>query len=141
MNGWREVPLSDLCDRITVGHVGKMADQYVKEGVPYIRSKDVLPFGLNEANLLRISQEFDERLRKSRLRTGDVVVVRTGYPGTAAVVPTHLDGANCSDLVIITPSAALNPHFLAGIFNSSWGRASVAGNLVGAAQQHFNVGA
>jgi len=44
-------------------------------------------------------------------------------------------------LVVITPSSELNPHYLAAIFNSAWGMASVAGNLVGVAQQHFNVGA
>jgi type I restriction enzyme S subunit len=44
-------------------------------------------------------------------------------------------------LVVITPSKDLNPYYLAAIFNSAWGMASVAGNLVGVAQQHFNVGA
>jgi len=140
VSGWREVKLDDVCERVTVGHVGKMADQYVLSGIPYLRSKDVAPFVIRDSELLMIGADFHQRLAKSTLRYGDVVVVRTGYPGTAAVVPRHLDGANCSDLVILTPSAELNPHFLAGIFNSSWGRAAVRDTLVGAAQQHFNVG-
>jgi type I restriction enzyme S subunit len=44
-------------------------------------------------------------------------------------------------LVVITPSEELNSYYLAAIFNSAWGVASVGGNLVGVAQQHFNIGA
>ena len=57
------------------------------------------------------------------------------------MIPDTFTELNCADLVVITPSAELNPYFLAAIFNSAWGMASVAGNLVGVAQQHFNVGA
>ena len=140
MSEWREVTLGDLCDRLTVGHVGKMADEYVDDGIEFLRSQNIKPFRIEREGVLRISPTFDSRLRKSRLSTGDVVVVRTGYPGTAAVVPVELDGSNCADLVVITPSKELNPHLLAAIFNSAWGRSAVSGQLVGSAQQHFNVG-
>ncbi len=140
MSEWREVTLGDLCDRLTVGHVGKMADEYVDDGIEFLRSQNIKPFRIEREGVLRISPTFDSRLRKSRLSTGDVVVVRTGYPGTAAVVPMELDGSNCADLVVITPSKELNPHLLAAIFNSAWGRSAVSGQLVGSAQQHFNVG-
>ena len=43
--------------------------------------------------------------------------------------------------MIIQPSSELNAHYLACIFNSTWGQVTVAGNLVGVAQQHFNVSA
>jgi len=56
-------------------------------------------------------------------------------------VPPSLGEANCADLVIITPDDALDSGFLTALFNSAWGIASVRGNLVGSAQQHFNVGA
>ena len=53
----------------------------------------------------------------------------------------HVRRIELRGLVVITPSKDLNPYYLAAIFNSAWGVASVAGNLVGAAQQHFNIGA
>lgn len=140
MSEWREVRLGDLCERVTVGHVGRMADQYVDDGVPFLRSQNVKPFAITTKGMLRIDQAFHRKLSKSALAAGDVVVVRTGYPGTAAVVPPALDGSNCADLVVITPGEDLNPHLLAAVFNSSWGRSAVGGQLVGAAQQHFNVG-
>src|SRR5579859_5056765 len=118
-----------------------MADEYVDAGIPFLRSQNILPFRIAADDIKFISPEFHERIRKSALRAGDVAVVRTGYPGTAAVIPTSLGEANCADLVVITPGAELDSRFLAAVFNSSWGIASVGGNLVGSAQQHFNVGA
>jgi len=118
-----------------------MADKYTAEGVPFLRSQNIMPFRLNLEDIKFVPPDFHEKLRKSALQPGDVAVVRTGYPGTACVIPNTFDELNCADLVVITPSAELNPYYLAAIFNSAWGVASVAGNLVGVAQQHFNVGA
>jgi len=118
-----------------------MANEYVEDGVPFLRSQDVLPFRINTANLKQISPAFHRRITKSRLQPGDVVIVRTGYPGTASVIPRALADANCADLVIVRPSADLDAYFAACLFNSQAGKAAVAGRLVGAAQQHFNVGA
>lgn len=141
MTGWEEVVLGDLCERVTVGHVGKMTTEYVADGIPFLRSQNVRPFVIDKKGLLFIGDTFDAKLRKSSLSTGDVVVVRTGYPGTAAVIPESLNGANCADLVVVTPSDRLNPHMLAGLFNSAYGKHAVKSQLVGSAQQHFNVGA
>lgn len=65
--------------------------------------------------------------------------MRTGYPGTAAVIPESLPVSNCSDLVIVRPGPDADPHYLAVFFNSTTGKQLVAGNVVGAAQKHFNV--
>ena len=138
---WHTVKLEDLCERITVGHVGPMADKYVEAGIPFLRSQNIQPFRLNMTDVKYIDDDFHRQLKKSAIEPGDVVVVRTGYPGTACVVPFKLSVANCADLVIIKPSKDLNGWFLATIFNSSWGRGTVAGKLVGVAQQHFNIGA
>ncbi len=139
--GMRRIKLKDVCDRITVGHVGPMAEKYTAEGVPFLRSQNITAFRLNLDDIKFVSPDFHEKLRKSALQPGDVAVVRTGYPGTACVIPNTFTELNCADLVVITPSPELNPYYLAAIFNSAWGVASVAGNLVGVAQQHFNIGA
>lgn len=136
------VKLKDVCERVTVGHVGPMKDEYVPDGVPFFRSQNIHPFRLNLSDIKFITPEFHAKLKKSALRPGDVAVVRTGFPGTACVIPETLPESNCADLVIITPKkSALDSRYLANVFNSSWGQATVGGNLVGVAQQHFNVGA
>ncbi len=137
--GWVDRKLSSLCREITVGHVGSMARLYKASGVPFLRSQNVRPFEISMDNVVYIDDEFHLKLSKSRLRPGDLAVVRTGYPGTAAVIPDDLKDANCSDLVIIRTGPHIDPHYLAGYFNSPFGKELVGGKLVGAAQKHFNV--
>lgn len=73
------------------------------------------------------------------MHKGDVVIVRTGIPGTCCVVPAEYDGCNCSDVVIVHPNTELvNPHYLAAYINF-WGQRQIQNNKVGAIQQHFNV--
>lgn len=139
MKHWTVTKLKDVCEYVTVGYVGPMADEYCDDGVPFLRSLNITPFRLNMNDLKYIPESFHHRIKKSTLRPGDVGIVRTGYPGTACVIPTELPESNCSDLVILRPSPLLNPHYIAAVFNSAFGQSLVGGNLVGAAQQHFNV--
>jgi type I restriction enzyme S subunit len=139
--GWVDRKLNDLCREITVGYVGPMAKEYTASGVTFLRSQNIRPFQVSLDNALFISREFDNKIAKSRLCPGDVAVVRTGYPGTAAVIPPSLPEANCADLVIVRPGKEVVPQYLAAFFNSTYGKQHVSGKLVGAAQKHFNVGA
>ena len=138
---WSSSKLRDLCHQITVGFVGPMADRYSSEGTPFLRSQNVRPFRIDLADVKFIGDAFRAELKKSELRPGDVAIVRTGYPGTAAVIPDDLPLANCADLVIARPKQVLHPEFLAMFLNSSFGKKMVSEKSVGAAQKHFNVGA
>ncbi len=139
-NGWREVTLEEVAREITVGHVGPMASEYVPNGIPFLRSQNVEYLRINTEDIKFITPEFHERLRKSSLSPGDVVIVRTGKPGTCAVIPGSLPTANCSDLVIVRCGDDLDSRFLVYYVNSVASH-HVASHLVGAVQQHFNVGA
>ena len=109
---WAESRLADLCTRVTVGHVGRMRDEYREDGVPFLRSQNVQPFRADTRDVKFVDETFHRKLKTSALTAGDVVVVRTGYPGTAALVPDALPVANCADLVIITPGSDLDGRFL-----------------------------
>ena len=137
--GWVDCQLAILCSEITVGHVGSMKSEYKESGVPFLRSQNIRPFEVSMENSMFIDETFHKTLKKSRLQPGDLAIVRTGYPGTAAVIPDDLPDANCSDLVIVRAGPAVSPYFLAAFFNSSFGKQLVLGKLVGAAQKHFNV--
>lgn len=138
---WNRAPLSEYCEKVTVGHVGPMAKRYVSSGTPFLRSQNVRPFKIDLTDVKYIDADFTNELGKSELRPGDVAIVRTGYPGTCAVIPDDLPLANCADLVIARTGPRLSPHFLALLLNSTYGKELVAGAAVGAAQKHFNVGA
>ena len=141
VSSWVDRKLDSICREITVGHVGPMVRQYKQTGIPFLRSQNVRPFKISLENVVFIDDGFHCSLSKSTLRPGDVAIVRTGYPGTAAVIPDGLGEVNCSDLVIVRPGPEVNSHFLAAFFNSSIGKELVLGNIVGAAQKHFNIGA
>ena len=81
-NGWPEFRLKDVCSLITVGYVGPMANEYIDEGIPFLRSQNIKPFHLDLSDIKYISKEFDQKLKKSALHPGDVAIIRTGYPGT-----------------------------------------------------------
>jgi len=138
-DGWIEKKLEDICKEITVGHVGSMASKYKDSGIPFLRSQNILPFRIKLDNVVFIDDKFHSELKKSQLRPGDVAIVRTGYPGTAAVIPEELEIVNCSDLVIVKSGEHINPHYLCLFFNSVFGKTLVGSRLVGAAQKHFNI--
>jgi type I restriction enzyme, S subunit len=137
--GWIDRQLATLCREITVGHVGSMKQEYKESGIPFLRSQNIRPFEVSMENAMFIDEKFHRTLKKSQLRPGDLAIVRTGYPGTSAVIPSELPDSNCSDLVIVRPGEEVNPHFLAAFFNSAFGKQLVLGKIVGAAQKHFNV--
>ena len=116
-----------------------MAKHYEDEGIPFLRSLNIKPFKIISDDMKYVSAEFSNSLSKSILHKGDVVIVRTGIPGTCCVVPAEYDGCNCSDVVIVHPNTELvNPHYLAAYINF-WGQRQIQNNKVGAIQQHFNV--
>lgn len=136
---WQERKLGDLCREVTVGFVGTMANKYKETGIPFLRSQNIKPYYISLKDVVYIDDEFNKVLKKSQLNPGDLAIVRTGYPGTAAVIPDTLTVSNCSDLVIVKTGIDLDPYFLSYFFNSTYGKKLVLGNLVGAAQKHFNV--
>ncbi|MEV4399984.1 restriction endonuclease subunit S [Nonomuraea sp. NPDC049607] len=138
MHDWLQRRLTDVCTRITVGHVGSMASQYVSVGVPFLRSQNIKRGWIDFSSVVYIDQEFHERLVKSQLNSGDLVIVRTGEPGTAAVVPEGVGPLNCSDLVIATPGPEVDARFLCYAINET-AQSFVRAHTVGAVQQHFNV--
>lgn len=136
MSKW--VKLKSIAD-LTVGFVGTMAKHYEHDGIPFLRSLNIKPFKIIDDDMKYISHEFCEKISKSILHEGDVVIVRTGLPGTCCVVPAEYDGCNCSDVVIVHPNTELvNAHYLSAFINI-WGQRQIHNNKVGAIQQHFNV--
>ena len=130
----------ELCSEITVGYVGSMAKEYVSNGVPLLRSLNIKPYRLDFNDIKYISEDFNKKISKSALFEDDVVIVRTGKPGTSCVIPSGFVNLNCSDLVIVRPNKnKIDPHYLSFYFNSIAKR-HVDNQLVGAIQQHFNIG-
>ncbi len=139
--GWEVVPLKRKSPEITVGIVVEPSKYYVESGVPALRSLNVRPGRISGDNMVYISDNANELMSKSMLRHGDVVAVRTGQPGTCAVVPQEFDGANCIDLIIVRRSAQLDSEYLVWFLTSDPALRQFSEGSGGAIQLHFNVSA
>jgi type I restriction enzyme S subunit len=114
-----------------------MKDEYVAEGIPFLRSQNVRPNRYDPEGLKFISPDFHSKLQKSALEPGDILVVRSGSVGVACVVPVSLPVANCSDLVIIKRPRGVLPGYGAFYLNAVVDSRIAAGR-VGIALAHFN---
>ncbi|UJS25290.1 restriction endonuclease subunit S [Thiothrix winogradskyi] len=140
--GWEVKLCTDICRQITVGLVIKPASYYVDEGIPAIRSLNIGDKGIKRENFVYFSASDNETvLSKSRVYEDDIVIVRSGQPGKAAVIPKELDGINAIDVLIVRPDKEkIEPNFLAFFLNSSAGKSLVMSEERGQVQKHLNVG-
>ncbi|MEC4841100.1 restriction endonuclease subunit S [Mycobacteroides chelonae] len=134
-------PLKRSVANVTVGIVVTPSAWYAEEGVPALRGLNIRPGLVTSDDLVYLTPEGDALHAKSRLGAGDVVMVRTGQAGSAAVIPTELSGANAIDLLIIRPGPKVDPEFISAYLNAPSIREKIAHGSVGAIQGHFNVSA
>lgn len=137
---WKCATLKRCIPDIGVGVVVNPSAYFANDGLPFIHGSNVRDGWFSLDSVKYISPENSKRLPRSELRAGDVVVVRAGYPGRAAVVPSSLEGANCASVLLIRKGERLISEFMAAFFNSPQGREQVASVQYGAAQEQINVG-
>ena len=137
----RHLIATEACDNITVGIVVKPASYYTDRisGIPALRSLNVFPGRYDLDDLVYLTPAGHAKNRKSELRKNDVVVVRTGRPGDAAVVGDEVSGMNLIDLILVRPKPMLMSAYLVEFLNSAFGRRKVYRGTAGTAQQHFNI--
>lgn len=143
LQGLPLAPLRRLAPEIFVGIVIQPSRLYTDDpdGIPALRGVNVREGFFHLNDLVRITPEGNAANPRSRLQAGDVVVVRTGAAGAAAVVTEAMSGWNCIDLVVVRQSEALLPDFLAEALNGSRRFAVIEAASSGSIQQHFGVGA
>lgn len=134
--------VEDVCEDIKVGIVIKPAQYYTSadDGIRAFRSANVREFSVNDTDWVYLTSAGHEANLRSEIHTGDVLVVRSGYPGTACVVPPEYDGCNAIDILIAVPDVRkILPEYLCAYTNSPLGRRIVQEKKRGVAQAHFNV--
>ena len=137
---WPCGKMADVAD-VCVGVVVKPTQYYAEEGIKAFRSLNIGPMYVKDNDWVYFSQEGHLKNQKSVIHKGDVLVVRSGAPGTACVVTEDYDGCNAVDIIIARPDVSkVNPVFLAMFTNLPHGMNQIQVRTGGAAQQHFNVG-
>ena len=133
------VRLDTIADRITVGFVGEASNDYVDDGVPYLRTQNVRVNHIDLSGLIYVTESFHQRNEKSIIHPGDVVISRVGVNrGMAAVIPDSLEEANIANCLIVGKTTNVNPFYLAFYMNMSFGKRPQFGASVGSAQGVVN---
>jgi type I restriction enzyme S subunit len=138
---WRVEPLASLADKIMVGIASAATHAYRSNGVPLFRNQDVKAGRLDDSNLLFIDPDYEATYKNKRLHAGDLVTMRTGYPGVTAIVPPQFEGSQCFTSLITRPNRKLiSSDYLCRYLNSEFGRRFFALAQTGGAQKNVNAG-
>ena len=139
---WKHVTVKDVCTDVKVGIVIKPSQYYTNKeyGTAAFRSANVREFHVDDFDWVYLNEIGIRTNQRSVVHTGDVLVVRSGNPGTACVVDERYDGYNAIDILIAVPNQTIiTPDYLCAFTNSPIGRNLVAENKRGIALVHFNV--
>lgn len=139
---WPCCTISDIAD-ICVGVVIKPAQYYTdkSKGIPAFRSLNIGEMCVKDDAWVYFTEEGHQKNKKSIIHKNDVLVVRSGEPGTACVVTEKYDGYNAVDIIIAHPdNNKVDSIFLAAFTNMPHGRNQIHERTGGAAQKHFNAG-
>jgi type I restriction enzyme S subunit len=135
---WEVKRLKYLVPQVTVGIVIQPAGLYVPSGIPCLRSLNVSTGVIRANDLVYISPDSNEAHSKSKIFRGDILIVRTGQAGTAAIVTDEFDGVNCIDLLVVRKSKSVLSEYLLTYLNSRAAKIDVEYKSVGAIQAHYN---
>lgn len=128
---------------VQVGVVIKPAQYYTdaSHGIKTFRSLNIGPMHIKDTDWVYFSEEGNRKNQKSVLNENDLVIVRSGAPGTACVITKEYAGCNAVDIIIARPDLdKVNPYYLCQYTNLPHGKKQIEEGTGGAAQQHFNVG-
>lgn len=140
LDKWHCGTVSDVAD-VCVGVVIKPTQYYADIGIPAFRSLNIGEMCVKDADWVYFTEEGHRKNQKSVIRKNDVLVVRSGAPGTACVASEKYAGYNAVDIIIAHPdNNKVNSVFLAAFTNMPHGMNQIRAKTGGAAQQHFNVG-
>ncbi len=139
---WDIVSVEEVTD-VQVGVVIKPSQYYTDKanGVKAFRSLNIGAGYIKDVDWVCFTEEGHLKNSKSILKENDLLIVRSGTPGTACVVTKEYEGYNAIDVIIAHPYCdKVNPYYLCYFTNMPHGKKQIDEGTGGAAQQHFNVG-
>ena len=90
----------DLTDFVKKGVFDLSPDNYTESGVPFVRVQNIKKGFLDEENLVFISEQINNKEKKTELRPFDIVLSKVGTVGEISIIPSHFPKTNFSQNVI-----------------------------------------
>ena len=137
---WEVQPLASVSERIMVGIASAATHAYRASGVPLLRNQNIGRGYLDDSDILFVDPEYEMAFRNKRLREGDLLTARTGYPGTTCIVPSRYESAQSFTTLITRPHHLdIDSSYLCHYMNSEEGQRFFDQSQIGGAQKNVNV--
>lgn len=116
------------------------ASEYIEGGIPLINPTHIVGGRLVPEAHITVPHSVAQRIRRHRLREGDLVMGRKGDVGRSAIVDAQADGWLCgSDSIAIRcDRSSLVPDYLALALRTAWYRQQLASRSTGATLANVN---
>lgn len=141
---WKKYRLGCLSHSIQTGPFGSQLHQsdYSEEGTPVIMPKDIVEGRVVEDNIARVSDIHIQRLKRHKVKCGDVVYSRRGDVGRCALVGEKEDGWLCGTgcLKVELNKEKVLPPFLFYILQRQDSVGWVESHAVGSTMPNLNTG-
>lgn len=134
-----KVFLEEISDFVTVGIANSATHAYADSGIVMLRNQNIKENYLDENDLIYITPDFAKKYGSKQLAENDILVIRTGYPGVACLVPKKYKGCQTFTTLIVRLKDVTQAHanYVCYYINSSFGKDYVEQSKVGVAQQNF----
>lgn len=133
--------LKDLSQVITKGETPLWrGDVYVSDGIPFLRVVNFINEELDLSDIVYIHEFVHERMKRSQLKPGDILLSMAGRIGTAVIVPENLKVANINQAIakIRLKENSINKYYLTTFLNSKYGLLQSLRNASGGVQNNIN---
>ena len=141
---WKKYRLGCLSLSIQTGPFGSQLHQsdYSEEGTPVIMPKDMAEGRILEDNIARVSDIHVQRLKRHKVKFGDVVYSRRGDVGRCALVGKNEEGWLCGTgcLKVELDKEKVLPSFLFYILQRNDSVGWVENHAVGSTMPNLNTG-
>lgn len=105
------------------GGATPLGAQYVEQGVMFLRVQNIMQNYFNLNDVVYITQQQSEAIKRSKLNKNDVLLTITGVSyGKSAVVTENLSGANINQHSVKMELKNFNPYCLSTFLNSKFGK-------------------
>ena len=136
MEAYPTVSLRDVCESVEYGFTASATKDSV--GPRFLRITDIVPEQLDWEGVPFCKIE-SKKLAKYLLRTGDIVIARTGATtGWAKFIKNPPDAIFASYLIRIRPAPTVDPRFIGFVVESSVYKEFIQQHMGGAAQPNAN---
>jgi hypothetical protein len=113
----------------------------VEDGIPVVKVRDFPDGYIREGDLLRTTPEIEAPYKRSRLKSGDLLISIRGTIGRMAEVPPSLDGANITqDTARLSIAPEHNRGYLRGVLESRFVERQLRSRITGLAVKGINIG-